>query len=192
MSLDFELRKRRAAAGGVALFSLCNLLLGCGQSPPTPAQASPSEKSPAVSAPSARRLDPATCGGFGLPQASAFLGVPEGQLKDESTQESWGKNCLMVGNAAGATSPEVSFVISTEDSPDAAQLSFAQLRDHAGVADGVIAGEGRSHMINGLGDEAVWVRASRSLYVRVGATTLTVSIPKEEERQIALARQLLQ
>ena len=169
------------------VFVLLSAAAGCGPQTTTPTAAPAASATPAATP----ALDFASCGGYGLSQAAEILGVPVTSVADQSAQQSWGKDCVFVSTGDGIADSMVSFTLSREDTADAAQESFAQLRGNAGIADNVIAGEGQSHAVEGLGDEALWVRASTSLYVRSGPTTITVTMPNDEARQTAVAHQLL-
>jgi hypothetical protein len=138
-----------------------------------------------------RQIDFDSCGGFTVATAAKVLAIPADQIADHSEQLDWGKQCSFAPRNDASAQDSVSFLLSRDDSVDAATLAFAQLRDHAGIADATIANQA-SHAVQGLGDEALWVAANDSLYVRVGDVTVTITLPNDEARQIKVARALLE
>jgi hypothetical protein len=174
---------------------LGSVLAGCGDSAPTSAPQPPqgaSKEPPAVtSAPAPGSvIEFETCGGYDLNAAAEMLGLAATDLEDRSKQQSWGKDCTFVKRGDVMFENVVAFTLSRDESVAAAEVAFDQLRGHAGISDQIMAA-GQSHRVADLGDEALWVAASSSLYVRDGDVTILVSLPKDETTQQAVARRLL-
>ncbi len=135
-------------------------------------------------------LDLANCAGFGVADAATILGTAADGLDARTSQESWGTDCSFFPRGDVMSEQAVSFTLSRSDSADAAAEEMAQLAGHAGVADEVLADQKVSHWVKGVGDEALWAAANGSLYVRSGAYQVIVTRPKEEARQMEVARRL--
>lgn len=148
-----------------------------------------SEATPETAA-SSPAIDISTCGDFGAAEAAALLGIPEEEIEPSSTVEEWGTECTFVRRGDVVYEDAVSFTLSRASSADEAAQDMAQLRGHVEIGDEVM-GSGKSHLVSDLGDEALWAAANDSLYVRAGAVSIIVTLPKDEGRQIEVARALL-
>ena len=148
-------------------------------------------ESSAPSASASTKIDFETCNGYGVEDAARFLELPVAEIEDKSAQQAWGKDCSFVRRGDLTREKAVSFTFNRASSVEEAVLEMEQLAGHASVADEVLPGQRVSHRVEGIGDEAIWVAASDSLYVRIGDATLIVSLPNDEAEQIEVARTVL-
>jgi hypothetical protein len=134
------------------------------------------------------------CGLFTSTDAAALLDVPVANVKTASEalyEGNW--NCSYNG---GGLDKLLSFNLSLSPNVQSAMTEMAQYRGHLEVARGVKPfkedlANGAYTEIEGLGDEALWTAVNGTLTVRRGNASLQISLPKEQETQIAVAKQLL-
>lgn len=187
----------RRRSGSVLALGLTLLVAACGRSEPSrPAAVTGSPQQSASRNPAAAptgdlRIDVEGCAGIGVADAAVLLGVAAESLEARSSTETWGTDCNYFPHGNELDVHALSFSISRAESAAEAAEEMAQLAGHAGVSDQVLPGQGASHRVAGLGDEALWVAANRSLYVRTGAVSFIVTRPEEEARQIEVARRIL-
>jgi len=126
--------------------------------------------------------------------AADLLEVPVSKVKTASEalyEGNW--NCSYNG---GGLDKLLSFNLSLSPDVQSAKTEMAQYRGHLEIARGVKpfkeeTAKGAYTVIEGLGDEALWTSVNGTLTVRRGNASLQVSLPKERETQVAIAKQLL-
>jgi len=148
-------------------------------------------KTTAAAAHSRTAIDFESCAGFTAEQAAVILGVEASTLETQAVQQSWGKDCSYTTRGGAFTAPAVSFTLTRADSVEAATVEMAQLADHASVSDQVLPNQKVSHWVQGVGDQAIWVAANGSLYVRSGDVTIIVTRPDDPAQQIEVARRII-
>jgi hypothetical protein len=136
-------------------------------------------------------LNVTSCGGFTVANAAELLGLPAGALRDKSQDISDHSRWCIYSNAQDPRKG-VTFTVEREGSVDDAVVAFQQLRDHVGVAVGVLGGAGdKAHSVEGLGDEALWTPIPGGVYARKGRYSVQVNEPSDEQIQIKIAKRIL-
>ena len=173
------------ARQGLALL-LSLLLTACSQSD-SPAGAG-GDKGPVYTA------EQVNCDLLTATDAATLLEVPVSKVKAASEalyEGNW--NCSYNG---GGLDKLLSFNLSLSPDVQTAMTEMAQYRGHLEIARGVKPfkeemAKGAYTVIEGLGDEALWTAVNGTLTVRRGNASLQVSLPKERETQVVIAKQLL-
>ncbi len=185
-------RRRAALARGGGLILLLTGLAAC-------QGGSDDQEGEAGSQPSASGMVAAervaNCAGFTSEAAAQFLDVPAGEIKDESADIYDKLRSCSFASSTDDTK-RVTFSLRRDDTIEEAADEMAQFREHLGVADKALGGEGGAtsnaapyEEISDLGDEAVWASVNGTLNVREGNISLQVEFPEdrgEKERLAAL------
>jgi hypothetical protein len=135
----------------------------------------------------------ANCAGFTSEAAAQFLGVPAGDVKDESADIYDKLRSCSFASSTDDTK-RVTFSLRRDDTIEEAADEMAQFREHLGVADKALGGETGAASnappyedIPSLGDEAVWARVNGTLNVREGNVSIQVAFPEDRAEQKRLA-----
>ncbi len=194
--------------GATVCAALIVVTVACGGSPAEKSSASGgsttdrSTTSAAVKAPASAKVAKEKidgCAGFTAEAAAKILQISPSDVKASSTPV---HDALRICSyeSAGKSSPKepVVFSLEIEKSVEASIDSMSRLRDNAGIAkrsiEGVTGDKDQgpaSRDIDGIGDEAIWLKVNGALYVRAGNVNVTVLQPSDIELQQQVAKMVV-
>ena len=135
------------------------------------------------------------CDAVSVEDAAAILGIEASAIEARS-EELYPGNTQCTFEAGGSLENILSFNISVAETVDEAANEMDQYRSHLDVAretepfkDDLA--EGAYSDIEGLGDEAIWTKANKTLTVRKGNVSLQVLMPNDRDAQVAVVKKFL-
>ena len=147
------------------------------------------------STPTLYTVEQVRCDAVSVEDAAAILGVEASAIEARS-EELYPGNTQCTFEAGGSLENILSFNISVAETVDEAANEMDQYRSHLEVAretepfEDDLA-EGAYSDIEGLGDEAIWTKANKTLTVRKGNVSLQVLMPNDRDAQVAVVKKFL-